>query len=200
MNPRVVKILAGGLTATALSAAASLTVFAQTTPTPQQPGQFLNAVAAKLGKSPDDVLSAFKTAEHDLVNQAVQAGKLTQDQANKLNARIDQAKGLPLVRGILNRDKKLAETGVAQFLGMQPKDLAAELKQGKSLAQVAQEKGKTVDQLKTFLTQQAKAKLDAQVQAGKMTEARENAALQRLNSNLDKLVNRTGKARTKASL
>ena len=100
MNPRLVKILAGGLTATALSAAASFTVFAQSTPTsrPNQPGQFLNALAAKLGKSPDDVLAAFKSTEHDFVNQAAQAGRLTQDQASKLNARINQAKGLQCPR------------------------------------------------------------------------------------------------------
>lgn len=206
MNPRVARILAGGLTATVLSAVASFTVFAQTPATtpsaPGKPGEFLTALAAKLGKSPSDVLAAFKATEHDFVSQALQSGRITADQANRLNARIDQQKGLP--SGVLGEvaktkagvaERRLA-AGVAQFLGMQPKDLAAELKQGKSLAQVAQEKGKTVDQLKAYITQQAKARLDAQVQAGKLTQDKENQALQRLNANLDKMVNRTFKPKT----
>jgi hypothetical protein len=203
MNPRVARILAGGLTATALSAAASFTVFAQTpaatSTVPSQPGQFLTALAAKLGKSPSDVLTAFKAAEHDVVNQALQSGKITADQASKLNARIDQQKGVGsgLLAEVAKEKAGVAErrlaAGVAQFLGMQPKDLAAELKQGKSLAQVAQEKGKTVDQLEAYITQRAKARLDAQVQSGKLTQDRENQALQRLNANLDKMVNRTFK-------
>src|SRR5947209_2044289 len=98
MNPRIAKILAGGLTATALSAAASLTVFAQTPPTTptntNSQGQFLSALAGKLGKSPDDLVAAFKATEHDFVNQALQSGKITADEAAKLNAKVDKAKGL----------------------------------------------------------------------------------------------------------
>src|SRR5437899_512300 len=104
MNPKMAKFLAGGLTAAALTAAAGGAAWAQVStpqgsPTPTKPGQtqradaFLNALATKLGKSADEVRNAAVAAEKDLIDQAVQAGKLTQDQATRLKQRIDQNGG-----------------------------------------------------------------------------------------------------------
>jgi len=211
MNQRIAKILAGGAAAAILAGAAGATAFAQSAPTAtptakpaaqQRADAFLNALAAKLGKTPDDLRSAVKSTEHDLVNQALQAGRINQDQATKLNQQIDSAKGLPIGRvGALEKAKakgnQLAEVergkALADFLGLQPKDLKAQLQQGKSLAQIAQAQGKTVDQLKAFISGQAKTKLDAAVTAGKLTQDRENTVLQKLNANLDNLVNKVPK-------
>ena len=218
MNPRIAKLLAGGAAAVVLTGAVGVTAFAQSRPTPTigkpaaqaRADAFVNALASKLGKTPDDVRNAAKSAEHDLVSQALQAGKINQDQANRLNQRIDRSNGLPFGRGLVAAekakgsapaalDRQVGGKALAQFFGEQPKDVMAELRSGKSLAQIATAHGKTVDQLKSFIHDQAKTRLDAQVAAGKMTQAREDAALKRLDANLERLVNRVPKVRAKAT-
>jgi hypothetical protein len=211
MNPRIARFLAGGAVATILVGAAGATALAQSAPTPTAPGKpavqaradaFLNALASKLGKTPDELRGAFKAAEHDMVNQALAAGRITKEQADRLNQRIDQGNGVPFKPGFAmpgrGHDGKgvpavnagLGAAHLAQFLGIQPKDLMSELHSGKSLAQVAQAHGKTVDQLKTFISDQTKTRLDAAVRAGKITQTQADAALKRLTDNLDALVNR----------
>ena len=45
---------------------------------------YLNALAARLGLSVDQLKEAQKQARIDLVNQAVAAGRITQEQANRM--------------------------------------------------------------------------------------------------------------------
>ena len=53
--------------------------------------EFLQRVAGKLGVSADQLKAAIVGAEHDEVNARVVSGKLTQEQADRLNQRIDRA-------------------------------------------------------------------------------------------------------------
>lgn len=216
MNTRIKRLLAGGATAVVLVGAVWATAVAQTVPPPSKPAAqqqadaFLNSLAAKLGKTPDEVREAAKAAQKELVAQALQAGRITQEQANRLNQRIDRSNGLPFRPGVVGPGLGAKALGVkrapaaratfggaelAQFLGMTPQALNAELRSGKSLAQVAQAQGKPVDQLKSFMRDQAKARLDAQVAAGRITQAQADAALQKLTDNLDQVVNRMHPAR-----
>jgi hypothetical protein len=218
MNRRIARFLAGGATALVLAGAVGATALAQSAP-PTPPGKaaaqaqadaFLNALAAKLGKTPDEVRNAAKAAQKDLVSQALQAGRITQEQANRLNQRIDQSNGMPFGPGKIGPGPKApgakgapaarATFGggeLAQFLGVTPQVLKGELGSGKSLAQVAQAHGKSADQLKTFVRDQAKARLDAQVKAGRVTQAQADAALKKLTDNLDQMINRVPPARGK---
>lgn len=218
--PRIPRAVAGGVTAVVLAAAIGGAAYAQSAPTATPTGgpraqmqqraqQFLNDFAAKLGKTPADVLGAFKAVEKDRVAQAVKDGKLTQQQADQANQRIDQAQGLPFggpgfghgpgdhgkgpggPRPMGGPGMAGDPAALAGFLGVQPQDLRTTL-QGKSLAQVAQEKGKTRDQLKAFLTQQIKARMDKAVQAGRVTQAQEDQRLAQFNANLDQMIDRVG--------
>jgi phosphatidate phosphatase APP1 len=78
----------------------------------------------------------------------------------------------------------------ATYLGLDKATLAADLKAGQSLAQVATSTGKTADGLVTALLAPAKLRLDAAVAAGRITAAQESAALARLQTALTNLVNR----------
>jgi len=217
--------VAGGLAAVALAAVVGGTaVFAQSSPTatptnrpnPQQRAQdFLNDFAGKLGKSPADVVAAFKAAEKDEIAKAVQAGRLTQAQADKINQRIDSSQGLPFGGGFFGRGgrgfgpppgvKPGAQQrgpgqagpfgGVAGFLGIQPQDLMQALRSGKTLAQVAQDHGKSRDDLKNFLTTQEKNRLAQAVQAGKLTQQQSDQRLQNFTSHLDQMIDHAGNQR-----
>jgi hypothetical protein len=67
--------------------------------------------------------------------------------------------------------------------------LQSELESGKTLAQVAQEKGKSVDGLVQALYDDAKQHLDAAVSAGKLTQSGENTILSDLKQHITDLVN-----------
>ena len=78
---------------------------------------------------------------------------------------------------------------VATYLGLKPAELATQLRSGKSLADIAKAQGKTVDGLKTAITDAATKQLDAAVTAGKLTKDQETKLLAGLASHLDDLVN-----------
>lgn len=175
------------------------------TPTPTKPPaaslwqDWLNRVARILGVTTDRLTEAFKQAGRETVQQAVQEGKLTQDQANRILQRIDQGqffvgpffgKGGPAVHFDLRRHFD----ALAGFLGMNTADLMNELRSGKSLAQIAQEHGKSRDDLKNFLTQQFNQAIDQLVQQGRLTQDQANNAKSRFQSNLDRLIDSTFKA------
>ncbi|HEY3111513.1 MAG TPA: hypothetical protein VGL23_22340 [Chloroflexota bacterium] len=214
MRPRIPKVVAGGLAAAALTAAIGGAAFAQVSsptatsrPNVEQRAQdFLNAFATKLGKSPAEVQAAFKAVEKDRVAQAVKDGKLTQAQADQINARIDQSTGIGPFGGFGRPGFERGEhhkggpggpgvdaAALATFLGFQqPADLRTALQANKSLAQIAQEHGKSRDDLKAFLTQQEKTRLDQAVKNSRLTQAQADQRLAHFNSRLDQMIDRTG--------
>jgi hypothetical protein len=80
----------------------------------------------------------------------------------------------------------------ASYLGVSVLDLVADLKSGKSLADiVGATSGKSVDGLVQALEAPVKTKLDATVTAGTITQAQENAILAEMTIHLTNLVNKT---------
>ena len=77
------------------------------------------------------------------------------------------------------------------YLVVDKASILADLKSGKSLAQIATAHGKTADGLVAALIAPAKLKLDAAVAAGRLTADRETAMLSRLQAAVTKLVNAT---------
>jgi hypothetical protein len=71
-------------------------------------------------------------------------------------------------------------TAEAQVLGISAKQLAADLKAGQTVQQLAGAKGLSQDQFRAQLVQDVTPLLDQQVQAGTLTKAQEQAALTRL--------------------
>ena len=77
----------------------------------------------------------------------------------------------------------------AKYLGLTEAELRTQLEAGKTLAEIAKAQGKTVDGLEKALTADAKAKLDAAVKAGTITQAQADELLKRTTDHLDDLVN-----------
>ncbi|MFA4835374.1 MAG: hypothetical protein WC749_04800 [Dehalococcoidia bacterium] len=84
----IVMLAALGLTVMPVMADDDGGTTATATPTPINP--FLTKVAGHLNVSVDQMKSAFEAAQIDLLNEAVQDGRLTQAQADKIKERIEQ--------------------------------------------------------------------------------------------------------------
>ena len=82
---------------------------------------------------------------------------------------------------------------LASFLGITADQLHTELEaDGATLATVAAAHGKSRDELKSYLTSQAKTRLDAQVAAGTLTQAEADQRLADKTANLDAMIDRSG--------
>jgi hypothetical protein len=157
-------------------------------------------VATRLGVTPEKLRAAFKAALTARVDAAVKAGKLTPEQAAKLKQRIAAGTGLGIGarKAFANRQKAFrdriakarAHGPVADYLGMTREQLRAELRGGKSLAQLAQAKGKSLDGLVAAMLAPAKARLAKAVENGRLTKARADELLARLTDGAKKLVQR----------
>ena len=83
----------------------------------------------------------------------------------------------------------------AAYLGVAREELMSRLFEGKSLADVAADQGKSLDGLKQAIRSAIVAHLDAAVAEGRLTEAKKQELLDRLDSIIDDLVQRSRPAR-----
>ncbi|MDP9237319.1 MAG: hypothetical protein M3P30_07980 [Chloroflexota bacterium] len=158
---------------------------------------FLGKFAANLGVTVDQLKTAGKDAASATVDDLVARGKLTQDQATKIKDRISSGNGLGLGRFLARRKAARAaqvQAGIANSaataIGIDVSELRTAFQNGSSIAEVAAQHGVSVDVVKTQVTNDAKAKLDAAVQGGKLTQTQEDNLLQKLSGKLDGIVNK----------
>jgi uncharacterized protein YidB (DUF937 family) len=160
-------------------------------------GNAVVADAAKqLGVDPAKLSDALRQALANQIDALVASGRLTKEQADALKQRI-QSGQVPLFGGRFGfghegfRHFGFADLGAAaSYLGLSAADLRSQLAGGKTLAQVAQDRGKSVDGLVSALADAAKKKLDAAVAAGRLTQAQEDSIVGDLKQRLTELVNR----------
>jgi hypothetical protein len=175
-------------------------------------GSFLDSVARHLGISSEELRDATKAAAIDQVDQALDDGLITADQAEELKSRIESG-GWPgfLGPGLLEPgpkyfgfrfgdngpgeergghhfffDGKLA--AAAEYLGLTEAELREQLADGKSLAGVAEAQGKSVDGLKDTILEGARSALDEAVAAERLTQEQADAIYERLTGWIDELV------------
>ncbi len=169
----------------------------------QQLNDFLDKLATNLGISTDTLKSALTKTETQMLDQAVANGKLTQAQADKIKARIESGNGpiFPFLgRGHGKGEREFLERGdivkqTAGFLGIDRQAVVDALKNNQSLAQVAQDHGKTADELSGYLYDQLKTQLDQAVTNNKITQDRENTVLGKAKDRINTAINKTGLGR-----
>ena len=76
---------------------------------------------------------------------------------------------------------------LAKALGLTREQLGEQLRAGKSIADIAKAQGKSLSDVRTALKGAAKAKLDAAVKAGKLTQDRADKLRARINDGIDRL-------------
>jgi polyhydroxyalkanoate synthesis regulator phasin len=152
---------------------------------------FLSKVAAKLGIGEDKLKTAVDEAYSETIDEQVAGGQLTQDQADRLKERGFQLAPMFGPRGGRMGDAHLMESA-ATVLGISADDLMTQLRDGKSLADVAEAQGISVDKLKTDLLAQVKTELGTLVSDGKITQSQADDVYSRTESNIDTIINATG--------
>src|SRR5437763_10539470 len=161
---------------------------------PQQESQaVVNDAAKQLGVQPSALSSALKKALENRVDAAVAAGRLTKAEGDELKQRIESG-DLPLFFGPpMGHHDGFGFFGgldaAASYLGLTETQLHTQLESGKSLAQVAKDRGKSADGLVQALVDDATKKLDAAVSAGRLTKAQEQSILSGLKQRITDMVN-----------
>src|SRR5207248_1671438 len=129
----------------------------------------VNDAAKQLGVTPSALSTALKKALENRVDEDVAAGRLTKEQGDELKQRIESG-DLPLFFG--PRGGHFEHFGeldaAASYLGVTEAELRTQLESGKTLAQVAKDRGKSVDGLIQALADSATKRLDGDVAAGRL--------------------------------
>ena len=165
----------------------------------QKPGErFVAETAERLGVTPEELTSAMTEAQFEIIDDAVAEGRLTEEQAAKLKARIEEYGPLSII-GRRDHDGKglchgarLVTGAAAEVLGKEPAEVAAALKSGESLAEQAQAQGMSVEDFKTALLAAVKATLQTKVDEGTITQVQADRIFAGIEENIDRIVNYEG--------
>jgi hypothetical protein len=153
------------------------------------------AYAAALGVDVEDLAPAAAKAAQAAIDAAVADGHLSAARAEKLKARIaaSDAGGCEKFLERIGTAKPERPTAgvvkdgveaVAKTLGMTSAELRAELRSGKDLKAIAAEKSVPYATVTAAALAPVKARLDAAVAAGKLTQARADKILAKLEQSL----------------
>ena len=194
MRRHMNKLAIGGAALVATIGAGGAIAATQLNPR-QESKAVVNDAAEQLGVEPSELTAALKQALANRVDAAVAAGRLTNEQGEQLKERIESG-DVPLVGlggpGFAHRGgpHHVADLdAAASYLGMTEANLMSALDDGKTLAQVAKARGKSVDGLVNALVDAAKAELATAVDAGRMTDAQRDSILSGLQERITSLVN-----------
>ena len=149
---------------------------------------YMAHLATQLNVTPAKLDAAAHAAAKATVQDQVKSGKITQAQADKIEAKLPSASA-GFCSGAINELGKaprasLAKsaylTAAAAALGVTETQLKADLKAGQNLSQVAAAQKVSEADFKAKVTASIKAKLDAAVAAKTITQAQEDAQLAKL--------------------
>ena len=164
----------------------------------------IDDAASQLGVEPSELSDALKQALENRVDEAVEDGRLTEEQANELKERIDanefpllgtlgfhghRLHGGPGLGGRLGHfgHFELFETA-ASYLGLTQAELREELRDA-TLAEIAREHGKSVDGLVQQLVATQTKRIDEALADGKITEEQAADLEAELGERVEALVN-----------
>ncbi len=160
----------------------------------------IDDAAGELGIEPSALEEALEQALKNRVREAVEAGRLTEQQGAELEERIESGE-TPLLFGGFRRFHSLGHDGghehlgrlagletAASYLGLTQAELREQLRSGVTLADLAKDAGKSVDGLVQALVDAAKKELDAAVAAGNLTRERADMIEQNLEERTTALV------------
>lgn len=159
----------------------------------------IDDAASQLGVEPDELSSALKQAYKNRIDEALEAGRLTEAQASELKERIDSSE-YPLIGlggprgghgfghgpGHFGHGEGLA--AAASYLGVTEAELREQLAD-MTLAEIAKAKGKAVSGLVQAMVDAAEKRIDQAVVDGKLTKEQAAALKEGLADRIESHVN-----------
>ena len=137
------------------------------------------AIAEALGISVEKYDETVTAARQTVLDEAVAAGEITQEQADRMQKRLDETGGFGRT-GRMGRGpggESVLLTVAAEKLGMTGDELMTALRDGKTIAGLAEEKGVDTQAITDAYLARWKDKLDAQVADGTLTQEEADAKL-----------------------
>jgi predicted DNA-binding protein (UPF0251 family) len=193
-----IKIIAGAVAALALAVAvgaAGAVAASRALSADEESKAIIDDAAAELGVEPSALSDALKEALKNRVDEAVGDGRMTEEQGEELKERIDSGDTPPLFGGFGHRGG-LGHPGhfrdfdaASTYLGLTESELHEELEDGRTLAEIAEAEGKSVDGLVDAMVAAAEEKIDEAVADGRLTEERASDLKQDLEQRITDLVN-----------
>jgi hypothetical protein len=188
-NKLALAIAAGALTTALVGGAAFAAIQPPVADTPQ--AATVSTVTETLASKdlPKDRLKA-------VLDALVAKGTITKDQADKILQAVKDAEPAPKPKPVRPTGPSVGSflgdltKATSAFLGMEPKDLFAELRAGRSVAEVATAKGKSPTDLVASLTKTANDKIDAAFTANKLTADQAASLKQKVAAKIRSFVDR----------
>ncbi len=177
---RIQKIAAGLVALVAVSGAGAAVAATKLASTQQESRAVVNDAANQLGVTPERLTTALKTALKNRVDAAVKAGQMTKAEGDALKSRIE-ANEVPFLGpgfrhhgpGNFKREFRFHLSfkleAAAKYLGMAESTLRSQIEDGKTLAQVARDRDKSVDGLVDELFAESRKRIDQAVKDGQLT-------------------------------
>ncbi len=149
---------------------------------------FVSKLAANLGVDEGTLNAALETTKKQMLDEAVQEGRITREQADKIAAR----KGFGFLMGGFGpkhggHNGKGAGFGwgrnadeIAGILGITADELKAELDSGKNLQEIVTSRGLTWEEFCQKMLEYKKQQIQKDVEDGKLTQEQADQILQRL--------------------
>src|SRR5438034_800435 len=170
---------------------------------------FVDKLAAILHLNSTQTKDALKQAELQTVDQMLKDGKITQQQADAMKARINAGQGLGPIGGFglrpgsFKADRALMQelataeaNAVASALHMSATDLKSALRSGKSLSDLESQQKVSDSTVKAAVKSAAKGVLDKAVKAGTITQAQADAILSKVGSGLGRFGHKPARPQT----
>ncbi|MFZ5648935.1 MAG: DUF2680 domain-containing protein [Bacillota bacterium] len=137
---------------------------------------FIAKFADNLGVDQAKVTEALKATKKQLLDDYVEKGYLTREQADKIAARNNDSFGFG---GFLGNKRHFNDGGrkfdfmgkdMEKVLGITPEQLKEELKSGKSREQIITDRGLTIEEFRQKMLENKKEALNKAVAEGKLTQ------------------------------
>jgi polyhydroxyalkanoate synthesis regulator phasin len=160
--------------------------------------RFREAIAGVLDISVEEYDAAVLAAQQQVVDEALAEGALTEEQAERMQERFEKGlgprawdrgfmrppmdkcpRGLRRDGGFMGRGGMSIAGAVTELLDLTPRELLAELQEGKTLAEVAEEKGVDRQDILDTVQEQIEETLAKAVDNGRLTQEQADEMLQR---------------------
>jgi transposase-like protein len=183
----------GGYGIAAQTAATTIGVTPEDLRNQVRSGKTIAQVATEHGVDPNTVVTAIITAVTQQIDQKAAAGTVDPSRAEQAKQKLPDFANRFVNETKLRRRYRILKDAVkaaATEIGVSADQLKDALKNGKSIAQVAKEHDKSVDDVVDAIVKESTSDIDQAVKDGKLDSSKADEIKQKLRDRVKKLVNR----------